>query len=49
MRAICMEAGVREGPLLDACILDVAVIGDKAAAEVYVNALPPVAVGLVEK
>jgi hypothetical protein len=44
-RAVCLEAGVQEGPLLDACTLDVAVIGDDAAAQVFVGAAPPVAVG----
>lgn len=33
-RAICLRAGVKVGPLLDACIIDVAVIGDPAAAKV---------------
>jgi hypothetical protein len=46
-QAICFEAGVQEGPLLDACILDVAVIGDKEAANVFAEARPPVAVGII--
>jgi hypothetical protein len=44
-RAICAEAGVEKGALLDACTLDVAVIGDPAAAEAFVGAPAPVAVG----
>jgi hypothetical protein len=44
-RAVCTAAGVKAGPLLDACTLDVAVIGDDKAAQVFVNALEPVAVG----
>jgi hypothetical protein len=47
-RAVCIEAGVKEGPLLDSCTLDVAVIGDDAAAQVFVGAPPPIAVGTVE-
>jgi hypothetical protein len=44
-RAVCTAAGVKAGPLLDACTLDVAVIGDDKAAQIFVNALEPVAVG----
>jgi hypothetical protein len=44
-RAICTEAGVREGPLMDACTLDVAVIGRAAAASIYVGAANPIAIG----
>jgi hypothetical protein len=44
-RAVCVEAGVKEGPLLDACTLDVAVIGDDAAAKAFVDVPPPIAVG----
>jgi hypothetical protein len=44
-RATCTAAGVKPGPLLDACTLDVAVIGDDAAAEVFVGAAAPTAVG----
>jgi hypothetical protein len=43
-RAICLKAGVKRGPLLDACTLDVAVIGRPAAAKAFVGARPPVAV-----
>jgi hypothetical protein len=38
-------AGVKPGPLLDAATLDVVVIGDDKAAQVFVNAPQPVAVG----
>jgi hypothetical protein len=44
-RAVCTAAGVKAGPLLDACTLDVAVIGNDAAAKVFVGAPDPVAVG----
>ena len=43
-RAICTRTGVKEGPLLDACTLDVAVIGEQAA-KVFVHTHDPVAVG----
>jgi hypothetical protein len=46
-RGVCTTAGVTPGPLLDACTLDVAVIGTDTAAKVYVGARAPVAVGLV--
>lgn len=44
-RAVCTAAGVKPGPLLDACTLDVAVIGNDAAAKVFVDMPDPVAVG----
>ena len=44
---VCTAAGVKAGPLLDACTLDVAVIGQDAAAKVFVDALPPAAVGAI--
>lgn len=44
-RAVCTTAGVKEGALLDACTLDVAVIGDDKAAQVFVSLPQPVAVG----
>ena len=43
-RAICAEAGVTEQTLLEACALDVTVIGDVTAARVFAGAPPPVAV-----
>ncbi len=43
--AICTAAGVKEGPHLDACTLDVAVIGKASAAKVFVGAPEPVSVG----
>jgi hypothetical protein len=48
-RGVCVEAGVKEGPLLDACTIDVAVIGDDAAAQVFVDATPPIVIGSVER
>jgi hypothetical protein len=44
-QGVCTTAGVKAGPLLDACTLDVAVIGKDAAAKVFVDAIPAVAVG----
>jgi hypothetical protein len=41
--ALCVKAGVKEGPNLDACTLDVAVIGP-AAANVFVGAPNPAVV-----
>ncbi len=34
VRAICSEAGIKPGPLLDACMIDVAFTGQKSAADV---------------
>ncbi|MGD0075919.1 MAG: VWD domain-containing protein [Candidatus Binataceae bacterium] len=44
-RNVCEEAGVKIKPLLDACTLDVAVIGSASAAKVYVGTPKPAAVG----
>jgi hypothetical protein len=46
-RGVCTAAGVKGDALLDACTLDVAVIGNDAAATVFVNARQPVAVGTI--
>jgi hypothetical protein len=46
-RAICTAAGVKGETLLDACTLDVVVIGNNAAVQVFVNAPKPTAVGNV--
>jgi hypothetical protein len=46
-QGVCKAAGVKAGPLLEACTLDVAVIGDDAAAKVFVDLLPPVAIGTI--
>ena len=46
-RAICAEAGI-EGPLLEACVLDVAVIGRRNAAGVFKTMAKPVAVGALQ-
>jgi len=46
-RNVCIEAGVHAGALLDACTLDVAVIGHDAAAQVYVEAVEPAKLGVV--
>ena len=44
-RAVCAAAGVKVESLLDACTLDVAVIGNEEAAKVFVSAPVPLAVG----
>jgi hypothetical protein len=41
-RQICTAAGVKSGPLLDACMLDVTVLGDKGAVEPYTHARSPI-------
>jgi hypothetical protein len=46
-RATCTAAGVSVKPLLEACALDVAVIGQDTAARIYVGARKPIAVGRV--
>jgi hypothetical protein len=46
-RAVCTAAGVRVRALLDACTLDVAVIGRETAAKVFVGMRAPAAVGRV--
>ncbi len=43
-RTICTQAGVKEGPLLDACMIDVAVLG-RGAAQVFARMPAPIAVG----
>ena len=47
-RAVCTAAGVKVKALLDACTLDVAVIGRETAAKVFVGLRAPVAVGIVQ-
>jgi hypothetical protein len=42
---VCEEAGVKSKALLDACTLDVAVIGSESAAKVYVGTPNPAAIG----
>lgn len=44
-QAICTDLGVKVPALLDACTLDVAVLGTEKAAAVYVGAPAPAAVG----
>lgn len=46
-RGVCTAAGVKPGPLLEACTLDVAVIGDEQAAQVFVDARDPVVEGRI--
>jgi hypothetical protein len=47
-RAVCMERGVKDRNLLEACTLDVAVIGKDDAADVFVNLRKPIAIGRVK-
>jgi hypothetical protein len=47
-REICTKAGVKEGPLQDACIIDVAMLGP-GAAKVFAGRHLPVAVGDARK
>jgi len=46
-RAVCTAAGVKVPSLLEACTLDVAVIGRKTAAKVFAGLRAPAAVGRV--
>jgi hypothetical protein len=46
-QGVCTAAGVKPGPLFEACTLDVAVIGQDAAAKVFVDSIPPAAVGTI--
>jgi len=46
-RGVCTTAGVKQAALLDACTLDVVVIGNDLAAKVFVDMTPPTAVGSV--
>jgi hypothetical protein len=39
---ICREAGVKEGPFLDDCMLDVSVLGDNSAANPFVSIRAPI-------
>ncbi len=43
----CARAGVKEGPLLEACLIDVAMIGNAAAANVHANTVAPKVLGLL--
>jgi hypothetical protein len=47
-RDLCVKAGVKEGPMLDACMIDVAMLG-QGAAKAFVRMRPPVAVGDARK
>jgi len=46
-QGVCTTAGVKQGPLFEACTLDVAVIGNDLAAKVFVEQPPPAAVGTI--
>jgi hypothetical protein len=46
-RAVCTAAGVKDAAYLDACTVDVAMIGNDEAARVFVAMPPPVAVGKI--
>jgi hypothetical protein len=45
--AICARAGVKKGPLFDACMIDVAMIGRPEAALVHATTPTPTAVGKI--
>jgi hypothetical protein len=47
-QGVCTAAGVKDPTLLEACILDVTVIGSNKAANAFVGLTPPVAVMRVE-
>jgi hypothetical protein len=47
VEAICREAGVK-GPLLDACMIDVAFTGKESAARIHARTRQPVAVGVIK-
>jgi len=46
-KAICSKAGIKEGPLLDACMIDVAFTGKESAAGIHARTRQPVAVGVI--
>jgi hypothetical protein len=43
-RGVCVAAGVKEQTLLEACTLDIAVLGNRTAAKVFARSKPPRAV-----
>jgi len=47
VKAICNGAGIKRGPLLDACMIDVAFTGKKSAARIHARTRQPVAVGVI--
>lgn len=47
-RRVCIEAGIKQKDLLDACTLDVAVLGRKDAALVFRNLIAPTAFGPIK-
>lgn len=48
LNAVCTKAGVKKGPLLEACIIDVAMIGNAGAAVVHADAVAPTVVGEIK-
>lgn len=46
-RAVCTAAGVKDAAFLDACTIDVAMIGNDEATRVFVGRPPHVAVGRI--
>ncbi len=48
VKAICNEAGVKPGPLFDACMIDVAFTGNKAAARIHAGTRQPIEVGVIK-
>jgi hypothetical protein len=47
-RGLCAGAGVKAGALLDACTLDVAVIGNDQAAKVFLGTPSPIAISITQ-
>lgn len=46
-RAVCLEAGVKDKALLEACTIDVAVLGDEKAARAFTTLHAPTALGRI--
>jgi hypothetical protein len=47
VQAICYKAGVREGPLLEVCMIDVAFTGKASAATIHAKAAQPLVLGQI--
>jgi hypothetical protein len=48
-REICDKAGPRDGALLEACMLDVAMLGNERAAAIYAKTPAPAKVGTIRQ
>jgi hypothetical protein len=47
-QGICREAGIEDQDLLEACMIDVTMIGDKGAAQVFTRMPKPLVVGRIQ-